>query len=620
MARDAFKIVNPGAAVVIYNYRDRLGTTNTGQIDAQETDQIILGTTSLLSVTTSKSKSQAQGTFEFALAPWKNWTTAITPGSWCVILMGQTPIKPSEAKYANTKVDKRHFKMIGRIESVRASTTVDQVSGALNTSYIVTGTDWAGMFNSFLYVDPASRSLEESAVGSANRMFYQDLVTVDGKTGKQVNLFDSMAAVRAIMSFWGTSDPRTDALMDISNNKVLSKAVNKFGMPIELVEYMGFQDASGKANQFVTALLKTRGNVLLDYDTYSSIDNVADEAHADGVGYIDPACIFGMNSLWQIMMDNCNRPLNELIADVRWEGDVPQLCVYKRVKPFKIRSFDEVRMNTNNTDDNQAKDPNAASDIATDFLRSQESDFKNVRRHEIAGEDIIAVNAGTNWRDRFNFVEVHVAKQIIPAFQGKDQVSIANKISAQFFDHKSIQRDGLIPMRMDVNYLPRGISEEKIFDIDKVYAYKYLGKEWFFDTHKMLNGVVTLIGQDNYIQVGDNIIFRADVLSSNFNTNEASLNNSEDAYITCHVETISHRSSVSADGSRTFTTEIQFVRGIVTNFNGDRLSATSEMTLDQDVEKINEFQERNSDRVLGTSSGYKGKQDPDQQRLGQGER
>ena len=57
MARDAFKIVNPGAAVIIYNYRDRLGSTNTGELDAQETDQIILGTTSLLSVTTSKSKS-----------------------------------------------------------------------------------------------------------------------------------------------------------------------------------------------------------------------------------------------------------------------------------------------------------------------------------------------------------------------------------------------------------------------------------------------------------------------------------------------------------------------------------------------------------------------------------
>ena len=70
MARDKFKIVNPGAAVIIYNYRDRLGTTNTGEVDAQESDQIILNTSSLLSVSTSKSKGQPAGTFEFQLAPW----------------------------------------------------------------------------------------------------------------------------------------------------------------------------------------------------------------------------------------------------------------------------------------------------------------------------------------------------------------------------------------------------------------------------------------------------------------------------------------------------------------------------------------------------------------------
>lgn len=615
MARDKFKIVNPGAAVIIYNYRDRLGSTNTGEVDAQETDQIILGTTSLLAVSTSKSKGQPSGTFEFQLAPWKNWTTAITPGSWCVILMGQTPIQPTEAKYANTKVDKRHFKMIGRIESVRAVTSVDP-NGALSTTYVVTGTDWAQMFNSFLYVDPASRSLENSAIGTANRMFYQQLAIVDGKTEKQISLFDSMAAIRAIMSFWGASDPRTDALLDATNEKVLSKAVNKFGMPIELVRYMGFTDLAGEENRYITALLKTRGNVLTDYDTYSCIDNNPDEAHTDGIGYIDPACIFGMNTLWQIMTDNCNKPLNELIADIRWEGDTPHMTVYKRVKPFKIRSFEEMIMNTNNTDDNDAKDANSSSDIATSFLRTQASDFKNVRRHMLAEEDVIGINAGTNWRDRFNFVEAHLAKQIIPAFSNKDMASIANKVEAQFFDHKSIQRDGLIPLRMDVNYLPPGNKDDKLFDIDQIFAYKYFGKEWYFDTHKMLNGVITLIGQDNYIQVGDNIIFPAKLISSNYNINTASMSAKDQSFITAHVETIAHRSSVGSDGARTFITEIQFVRGIVTNENAERLSE-SEQTLDQDATKVNEAQERNSDRVFGTSSGYKGKQDPDIQKLGQ---
>jgi len=379
---------------------------------------------------------------------------------------------------------------------------------------------------------------------------------------------------------------------------------------------MGFKDASGQSNQFVASLLKTRGNILSSYDTYSSVDNIADEAHTDGIGYLDPSSVYGMNTLWQIMTDNCNRPLNELIAEIRWEEDTPNMTIYKRVKPFKIRSFDEVAMNTRNTDDNDAKDPRAGTNTAVDFLRTQCSDFKNVRRHKIDKEDVISVNAGTNWRDRFNFVEVNIAKQIMPAYQNKDLMSIVTKESSQFFDHKSIQRDGLVPLRMDINYLPPSAKgEEKIFDINKIFAYKYLGKEWYFDTHKMLNGVITLIGQDRYIQVGDNIMFKADILSSNYNTNLASLNNPTSAYITAHVESIGHRAVVSSNGTRSFITEIQFVRGIVTNENAEKIG-TSEQTLDQDTSLVDLSQETNSDRVVGTSSGKDGEQDPDTQKLG----
>jgi hypothetical protein len=610
--RNKFKKTNPSAAVLIYNYNDRLGTQNTPG-NTNQIDQIILNSASLVSVTTSKSKSQPGGSFEIVLAPWKNWVTAITPGSWCVILMGRTPIKTSETKYNSPKVDKRHFKMLGRIESVRCVTIVDQATGTLNTTYVVTGVDWGSVFNSFLYVDPAARTNLEnqaSSIGGAMRIIYDQMVTTDGKTGKEINQYDSTVAIQALLSFWGATDPLTSALKDVSDGKLLGKVQNAYKLPPELISYMGFTDLTGKASENLAELLRIRGGVLKSYDTYSAVDNTPDEEHSDGIGYIDPSSIFGMNSVWQLMNDNCNKPLNELIAEMRWEGDKPLMTIYKRVKPFKIRTFDEICQDDSNTEDNKG------ASIAKDFLQKLCSDYKNVRRHSIPSEEIVAVNAGTNWRDRFNFIEVLLGRNLIPRFQSKDLFSAALKLQSQFYDYPSIQRDGFTPMTMTINYLPKSTMVEKQYDLEKIYAYKYLGKEWYFDTHKMLNGSITMIGQDNYIQVGDNVIFKAENLSSNYNINTDALMGKNQAYITAHVESISHRATVTPDGARSFITDIQFVRGIVTNQNGDKLSPLAEQTLNQNAESIDEFGERLHDRVIGTSSGKDGKQDPDAQKMG----
>lgn len=603
--RNGFNKINPSAAVIIYNYRDRLGTTDMVSTDPHEVEQVIVNTASLRSVSTSKSKGQPAGSFEMQLAPTKNWTAAITPGSWCVILMGRTPIKADELKYRDAQVDKRHFKMLGRIESVRCATAVDPTTGALSTTYIVSGTDWGSIFNSVLYVDPAARTVENSAIGAANALFYDNLVTTDAKTNKEVKLYDSMTAIRALVSFWGASDPYSDMLKDTSDGKLLSKTVNRFAIPQQLVDYMGFTDKQDKPNKQIASILRTRGNVLIDYDTYSAIDGETDAERTDGIGYIEPRSVYEMNSLWQLMLDNSNKALNELITDIRWEGDQPHLTIYKRVKPFKIRSFEEVI-----SDRDEVTDQSAPT-LATEFVQKQCSDFRHIRRHKIDEADILAVNAGTNWRDRFNFVEVRLDKQIIPAFQNKDLISLGTKLDSQFYDHKSIQRDGLLPLVMPVRHIPAPASGVEEYSIEKIFAYKYLGKEWYFDTHKMLNGVITMIGQDNYIQVGDNIMFKSSVLSSNHNSSYDAVVNAEDVWLTVHVENISHSATVNDAGARSFVTEIQFVRGILTNENAERLYQGAEMTLDQDAARMNNSDKVNYDRVTGTSSGANGRQDPD---------
>lgn len=612
--RNKHKIINPHAMVIIYNYTDRLGTDSIEEPQSEKIDQIILNTSSLLSINTSKSKSQPQGTFEFVLAPWKNWTTAITPGSWCVILAGQTPIKSNGTKYDNLKVDKKQFKMLGRIESVRSVTTVDQTTGALMTSYIVSGVDWGSIFNTFLYIDEIVReSLEKaklSPIGVIDALANKASNTA-GKTDKQDLLYSSTNAIKYLIAMWGATSDTSNTFEELLEGRLTTKVENAFSFPIELANYMGFKNKKGEIATKIADLISFRGDVLTGYDTYSATDTSVDETRTDGIGFINPQSLFGINSVWQIMTENCNKPLNELVTDIRWEGDTPLLCLYKRVKPFKINTFEEICEDNLDVQDSKGVAVN-------DFLRSICSDYKNVRRHKIASEDIISISAGTNWRDRFNFVEVRLGRSVIPAFQNKDLFAAQIKLDSQFRDRLSIKRDGFIPMTMTVNYLPPNSKKdsEQDYNLNNIFAYKYLGKEWYFDTHKMLNGVITIIGQDNYIQVGDNIMFQTKNISSNYNINTASSAYKESAYITAHVENISHRVTVSENGVRSFITEIQFVRGIVTNSNGEKLDSTAEQTLNQDVSKQSEKEERNSDRVIGTSSGSSGRQDPDRQKMG----
>jgi hypothetical protein len=617
--RNINKVTNPSASVVIYNYRDRLGTS---EVDAneQETDQIILNTVSLMRVSTSKNKMQPAGTFQFELAPTKNWTTAITPGSWCVILMGRTPIKSTEVKYKNTKVDERHFKMLGRIESVRMISETNQETGAIATKYVVQGKDWGEIFNSYLYVDPMARKGTDTSIGTSMRLLYDNIVKDYGKGEADKNgvaKFNSTNAVRAIMAFWGINDSASDAVADVLNDKVVSKALNTFGFPRELSDYMGFKTLDGsKPATLITQVLRLRTGVLTGYDSYSGTDEtgafVEDIKFNDGVGFIEPSSIFGMNTVWQLLMDNCNRPVNEVLCDVRFDNGKPNLTVYKRIKPFAIRSTDEIMKDEVEVGE-EFKQSSELTNSWTKLVSKFASKFSNVRRVKIPKEDVIAAAAGTNWRDKFNMIEIRFGRQTVKNQGNANAIDAKLKARTQFFDRASIRRDGLRPLSMTFKYIAPDQNDPTKTNFDNAIAWKYLGKEWYFDTHKMLNGAMSLIGQDQYIQVGDNIIFPASVMGDSNNTNVDSAAFRDKSYITAHVESVSHSATVGGTGARNFTTEIQFVRGIVTDSEGKPLNIKggASQTLDQDTSRLTPADEVNRERVFGTSTDI----DPDPQRL-----
>ncbi|CAB4125766.1 hypothetical protein UFOVP53_223 [uncultured Caudovirales phage] len=638
------KLYNPNAIVVIYNYRDRLGdfklTNNENSFDI---DQTILNSLSLKSVTTQKTKSNPAGNFELRLAPIKNWVTAITPGSWCIILMSNEALDDT-AKYGGGTVDEKSFKMMGRIESVRCVSTVNQTTGAIESEYIVTGVDWGVVFASKFYVDPLNRAPDEqSAIGMSARFGYGEYLLnsinydatafgnsanthpdalvkkadnenkkgavvekqtfINGSTeaagkssptGKK-KLPSSIDNVNFILQLWGQSDPITANMKNKTG--ITTKSEQRFTIPDDLVKYMGFIDDVDEPSGVIYQILQQKGGKLIGYDKYE------DKDYSSGI--IDFSNLLGEHPIWQLLTSNSNELINELIPEIRFENGKPTLTLYNRVRPFAVNDLSKIKLDTNVVGDNGigiAKGADGKETTHKALVDPYISKFSDVRQIDIDPSDVIMCSYGTNWRDRVNFIEVTIGRTLY-----QEMYSNAIKLDSQFIDEESIARDGLLSMMVSTTYIPTLLDVANPIGVS---AYKHALKEWYFNTHKMFNGTLSLVGQDQYIQVGDNIMVPTKVLNKNYNINAAQRKTDEKTYLLAHVESISHQATVDNNGSRIFTTSINFVRGIITNEDGELVSTDDHVgAVDQDAQITPPAGERNREIIARS-----GPMDPDQQK------
>jgi hypothetical protein len=509
-------IRTPHAAIIIWNYVDRIGLD--GVKKEIETEPKIISTLSCISINTNKSKSDPQGTFNITLAPLKNWVSTITPGSWCCILMSNEPITKKDLDKANRK----HIKMIGKIESVRVST--QQVGDTRQTTYSVSGVDWGHIFNSILYVDNLIASANDPQLqGNSAAVALRRAMTGDNSSPQSFAVRDNMASILTV--FGSKLGGFTDIEKDINR---IAKPIYDFIMPKEMVSYFGFK------NNKVNNNIKLITGSLTGYDKYNDA--------VEAVGFIDPFSLQGTNSLWEILLENSNPALNEMFCDLKWDnGDTPTLALYNRIRPFSTKNFKPKR--------------------ATGELRSF---FQNIKTHELDNISIIGINAGTNWRDKYNFVEIK------PMFQDHAIFGNMVKQKTQDFDEDAFSREGFRPLIVGTKQFPNRDSSKSLADVDyaKLVKWTELLKEWHFDTHRMLNGTINMVGSSKYIGIGDNIMFDAGIINPTPNINNSSMKKQKNYYIMAHVENISHSFSVNPNGSRTYMTTIQFVRGIIVNKDG----------------------------------------------------
>ncbi len=592
------KTTTPHACVIVWNYRDRLGTEDTQEAQINAVEEIIISTASLMSISTAKSKGEPVGKFQLMLAPTKNWVSTLTAGSWCCIMMSQKPIQKSDISKANAE----KVKFIGKIESVRLTAVPDPETGARQTGYRVVGVDWGHIFENNVYIDPFIEK-DNNSVGAATYIdLFNKTVSAEGRPEIRTTT-ENMTEILSIIG-----QPLSKGFQDAGQaiNRV-AKADFAFAMPTKMREFFGFVKRDGstvRKDNIVEAIQMYTGK-LDKYDTYKDIK--------ESSGFIDPASFKGVNTLWQLLIDNSNPVLNEMFCDIRWSpSGKPTLALYNRIKPFSFRgnTLTDTRLAKALQKETFGSDKSKAQVIQeiTAEVKNIISKLQFVRIHEIPLEEVIDIEAGTNWRDKFNFIEIK------PSWQDYSVLSSWIKTVAQTADPAAFKREGFRPLIMSTKQFPsKGAKKDfknsntLALNVDLLAGWKHILREWYFDTHRLLNGTINIIGQNNYIQVGDNIKIKQDVLGLTHNMNRGTPL-AKDGYLMAHVESVTHTFRVDPNGARNWVTTITFVRGIMTAVNGMLLA---EGKIDGKATDLNASQDRNTVNVIGTST----ETDPDAQKL-----
>lgn len=543
-----FKIKTPHAAVIVWNYVDRIsadGVTNLTKVEPK-----IISTVSCISIQISKSKSNPVGSFEVVLAPSKNWLSTLTAGSWCCILMSNRKITEEDIKKAKPDT----LKMIGKIESVRLETK--QNGDVRQTRYVMTGVDWGYIFNNNMYIDNLIGAGQQQSQQNALAIAIRNASTANGNSPKTFLIDDN---IKNIISIFGQSWKSIKATGDEIGR--LDKSVYDFSIPADMADFLNLVNA--KDEKFkdlnINSALRLVSGKLIKEDEY--------DGKSQAEGFLDPFGMQGTNSFWQILQDNSNPVINEMFNEMDWTSNGLSLTLFNRIKPFSYK----------NKYDKEIED-----------LRS---DFKKIKTHKIDSINIVSIAAATNWRDKYNFIEIR------PAFP--DFIILDNLIKrkTQEWDAEAFKREGFRPLIVSTKQFPvSGQKDNKTPmkpDPEKFKAWTLLLKEWYFDNHRLINGSISMTGTTEYIGVGNNIMVEAYLINPNLNFTKDSYKSKNKVYLLAHVENISHSFSVDENGGREYMTNIQFVRGIFVNENKELIGDAALDKMSDDLTSIDDINSKN---------------------------
>jgi hypothetical protein len=563
------RIRTPHAAMVIWNYQDRLGSEETNPATANQVEPLYITTISAVSLSTSKSKGDPQGSFRAVLAPTKNWVGKLTPGSWCAILMSNKPITTKDME----KLDPHKLKMFGKIDTVRLDTKMSE-DGTRTTFYYVSGVDWGHVFHNIFYVDNnLTNKYEPQNMAAGPALAIQNILFDKSGYPKSSTTAENLGSLLKIFG-----EPLGDYNLVAKNagTGIIPHAVYNFTIPSAVAKYLNLKiPGSSTITPNVNSAIQLITGQLTGYNKYKPTQ--------ESKGIVDPFSLQGAHSFWEILQNNSCPVLNEMVVEMRPQADSTSLLLYNRIKPFAIKG---------------AK--------STSELKSQPdggmlvSHFQDILTHTIDPLSIIAINAGTNWKDKYNFAEVK------PNWVDERTIEAAVKQQSQLADQNAWDREGFRPMIYGSRYLPASAlsSDIQTWSLENFKSWVFALKTWYFNTHKMLNGTLVMAGVEHYIAVGDNIKIDAAIVNPSRNFNGAQAAAKDSTYLLAHVESISNTFSVDANGTRAYRTTIEFVRGVLVNGSGALISDDREAGIDSKSGSISIDSRRNTDNTVTVSEWY----------------
>jgi hypothetical protein len=245
------------------------------------------------------------------------------------------------------------------------------------------------------------------------------------------------------------------------------------------------------------------------------------------------------NTLWGMINQYLNPILNEAYCDLHVIIDanstnplsalprvVPMMIA--RQIPFNTSLFKPIWQNTAIKDLN----PNLKQPFEVTYLT-------DLPKNKIPKEKVISYDLGYSEYERVNFIEC-TGFSIDTDNVAKNQGQF-NSLNKPSYEERSINRLGLrAKIFSSADY---GVA---LSGLDTAGAWRPLLQDWWFNSHKYVNGTIECIGLLEHIALGENIELDEEELLG-------------------HIEGYTHIFSVSPDGLRTFRTSIEFVKGIKSN-------------------------------------------------------
>ena len=465
-----------------------------------------------INVNTSKTNYTPQATVTL-LAGDLNYSTAIHPGDFFTVNIVNFSDKAREIRerIENNKSINRPqdgFKGIFKVNSVSKIVATDPGTGQKFLRYQVTGYAFTE-FNHSIYYNPALSSKEN-----------QDALLYE-LNDKLLEVLSAKQNVQEVLELL----PSIFLGKQVGTNGISSQIVWQkkypYKIPKQIFKLLGIQKGENAIDMYKIML-----GVWSDFKTKTSKESDGFNPKYSSLGQYQlcPKKLSGNTpfqnsslhnvSLLDLMKRYSNDLINEMYVCFRLDREtnsvLPKLII--RQKPFTTL---------------HGKHNGQKITGATKFLE--------LPRWKISPDLIYNINVSRNESLRFNFVQI-VGTTGSPV---KDDSMLANQASTSAsvkYDSRDIERHGLRPYVRVSNFDWVNNSNS----LNNSSYWTSLTFDWVYGGHLKLNGTVECVGLEENICIGDNLELQDTVY---------------------HIEAISHTAAISADGKKSFRTNLKLTEG-----------------------------------------------------------